>query len=177
VTALFADIKGSMDLMEELDPEEARAMVDPALRLMIDSVHHYNGYLDRWKHILPTSWLPPGIRYRGRSSCLGSTKEKVRSAATVVVASQADASARLLVLAKSAADYATLRSDVAAAGGNVVGELPELNLLVVIAPDRSTVRMIAGSPYSAGIARDRIRQLTPGKALCLVKTLYLQIGV
>ena len=56
------------------------------------------------------------------------------TAATVIVASQADASARLLVLAKSAADYATLRSDVAAAGGNVVGELPELNLLVVIGP-------------------------------------------
>ena len=45
VTALFADIKGSMDLMEELDPEEARAIVDPALRLMIDSVNHYNGYI------------------------------------------------------------------------------------------------------------------------------------
>ena len=45
VTALFVDIKGSMDLMEELDPEEARAIVDPALRLMIDSVHHYNGYI------------------------------------------------------------------------------------------------------------------------------------
>jgi uncharacterized membrane protein YvbJ len=29
VTALFADIKGSMELMEGLDPEEARAMVDP----------------------------------------------------------------------------------------------------------------------------------------------------
>jgi len=45
VTALFADIKGSMDLMEELDPEEARALVDPALRLMIESVHHYEGYI------------------------------------------------------------------------------------------------------------------------------------
>jgi hypothetical protein len=31
VTALFADIKGSMELMEDLDPEEARAIVDPAL--------------------------------------------------------------------------------------------------------------------------------------------------
>jgi class 3 adenylate cyclase len=30
VTALFADIKGSMQLMEDLDPEEARAIVDPA---------------------------------------------------------------------------------------------------------------------------------------------------
>ena len=32
VTALFADIKGSMELMEDLDPEEARAIVDPALQ-------------------------------------------------------------------------------------------------------------------------------------------------
>jgi len=45
VTALFADIKGSMDLIEDLDPEEARAIVDPALRLMIDAVHHYDGYV------------------------------------------------------------------------------------------------------------------------------------
>src|SRR5689334_14832390 len=35
VTALFADIKGSTELMEDLDPEEARAIVDPALKLMM----------------------------------------------------------------------------------------------------------------------------------------------
>jgi class 3 adenylate cyclase/tetratricopeptide (TPR) repeat protein/ribosomal protein L40E len=45
VTALFADIKGSMDLMEDLDPEEARAIVDPALKLMIDATHRYGGYI------------------------------------------------------------------------------------------------------------------------------------
>jgi len=45
VTALFADIKGSMELMEDLDPEEARAIVDPALKLMIDSAHRYDGYI------------------------------------------------------------------------------------------------------------------------------------
>ena len=45
VTTLFADIKGSMDLEEELDPEEARAIVDPALKLMIDAVHHFDGYV------------------------------------------------------------------------------------------------------------------------------------
>src|SRR4051794_40077216 len=32
ITALFADIKGSMDLIEPLDPEEARAIIDPALQ-------------------------------------------------------------------------------------------------------------------------------------------------
>jgi class 3 adenylate cyclase/tetratricopeptide (TPR) repeat protein/ribosomal protein L40E len=45
VTALFADIKGSMELMEDLDPEAARAIVDPALKLMIDAVHRYGGYV------------------------------------------------------------------------------------------------------------------------------------
>src|SRR6516225_8044536 len=45
VTMLFADIKGSLELMEDLDPEEARAIVDPALKLMIDAVHHYEGYV------------------------------------------------------------------------------------------------------------------------------------
>src|ERR1700751_582211 len=45
VTALFADIKGSMELMEDLDPEEARAIVDPALKLMIDAAGRYGGYV------------------------------------------------------------------------------------------------------------------------------------
>lgn len=45
VTALFADIKGSTELMRDIDPEEARAIVDPALKLMIDSVQRYDGYI------------------------------------------------------------------------------------------------------------------------------------
>ena len=45
VTALFADIKGSTELMEDLDPEEARAIIDPALKLMIDAAHRYDGYI------------------------------------------------------------------------------------------------------------------------------------
>jgi len=35
ITILFADIKGSMSLIEELDPEEAQAFVDPALQRML----------------------------------------------------------------------------------------------------------------------------------------------
>jgi class 3 adenylate cyclase len=42
---LFADIKGSMELIEDLDPEEARRLVDPALELMMDAVHRYEGYV------------------------------------------------------------------------------------------------------------------------------------
>jgi class 3 adenylate cyclase len=45
VTALFADIKGSTELIEHLDPEDARALVDPVLRLMIEAAHRYGGYI------------------------------------------------------------------------------------------------------------------------------------
>src|SRR6266849_5959240 len=45
VTALFADIKGSTELMEDLDPEAARAIIDPALKVMIEAVRHYDGYV------------------------------------------------------------------------------------------------------------------------------------
>jgi class 3 adenylate cyclase/tetratricopeptide (TPR) repeat protein len=45
VTALFADIKGSTELEQDLDPEAARAIIDPALKLMIAAVHRYDGYV------------------------------------------------------------------------------------------------------------------------------------
>jgi class 3 adenylate cyclase len=45
VTALFVDIKGSTELEQDLDPEEARAIVDPALKLMIEAVDRYDGYI------------------------------------------------------------------------------------------------------------------------------------
>jgi class 3 adenylate cyclase/tetratricopeptide (TPR) repeat protein len=45
VTAIFVDITGSTKLEQDLDPEEARAIIDPALRLMIDAVRRYDGYV------------------------------------------------------------------------------------------------------------------------------------
>jgi len=45
ITALFADTKGSTELMRDLDPEEARAIVDPLLQLMMAAVHRYGGYV------------------------------------------------------------------------------------------------------------------------------------
>jgi class 3 adenylate cyclase len=42
---LFADIDDSMELIEDLDPEEARAIIDPALKIIIDATRHYHGYV------------------------------------------------------------------------------------------------------------------------------------
>src|SRR5271156_5047851 len=43
ITVLFADIQGSMDLLESLDPEDARRLVDPALELMVEVVRRFDG--------------------------------------------------------------------------------------------------------------------------------------
>ena len=45
VTALFVDIMDSTELGQNLDPEEARAIIDPALGLMIDAARRYDGYV------------------------------------------------------------------------------------------------------------------------------------
>src|SRR5262249_29849296 len=45
ITALFADIQDSTALIESLDPEAARRLIDPALQLMMDAVHRYEGFV------------------------------------------------------------------------------------------------------------------------------------
>src|SRR5262245_4233608 len=45
ITALFADIKDSTALIEGFDPETARGLIDPALQLMMDAVHRYEGFV------------------------------------------------------------------------------------------------------------------------------------
>jgi class 3 adenylate cyclase len=45
ITALFADIKGSMELIENLDPEQARNIIDPALKVMIEAMQRYGGHV------------------------------------------------------------------------------------------------------------------------------------
>jgi class 3 adenylate cyclase len=43
VTVLFADLKGSMELLADRDPEEARKLLDPVLEHMMEAVHRYEG--------------------------------------------------------------------------------------------------------------------------------------
>jgi class 3 adenylate cyclase len=45
ITALFADIKGSMELIEDLDPEQARNIIDPALIVMGEAIRRYGGHV------------------------------------------------------------------------------------------------------------------------------------
>jgi class 3 adenylate cyclase len=47
VTVLFADLKGSMELLADRDPEEARKLLDPVLDRMIEAVHRYEGTVNQ----------------------------------------------------------------------------------------------------------------------------------
>src|SRR5882724_7141672 len=47
VTVLFADIKDSTELIKDLDPEAAQQLLDPALRIMMDAVHRFEGTVNQ----------------------------------------------------------------------------------------------------------------------------------
>jgi class 3 adenylate cyclase/tetratricopeptide (TPR) repeat protein len=47
VTVLFADLKGSMEMLADRDPEEARKLLDPVLEHMMDAVHRYEGTVNQ----------------------------------------------------------------------------------------------------------------------------------
>jgi class 3 adenylate cyclase/predicted ATPase len=47
VTVLFADVKGSMELLADRDPEDARKILDPVLEHMMEAVHRYEGTVNQ----------------------------------------------------------------------------------------------------------------------------------
>src|SRR5262245_50232422 len=47
VTVLFADLKGSMELLADRDPEDARRILDPVLEQMMEAVHRYEGTVNQ----------------------------------------------------------------------------------------------------------------------------------
>ncbi len=47
VTVLLADLKGSMELLADRDPEESRQLLDPVLTHMMEAVHHYEGTVNQ----------------------------------------------------------------------------------------------------------------------------------
>jgi hypothetical protein len=61
VTVLFADLKGSTELIADLDPEAAQQLLDPALHHMMEAVHRYEGTVNQ---------VLGGPGYAGRAAVL-----------------------------------------------------------------------------------------------------------
>src|SRR5712664_4133068 len=47
VTVLFADLRGSLELLADRDPEDARKLLDPVLECMMEAVHRYEGTVNQ----------------------------------------------------------------------------------------------------------------------------------
>jgi len=71
VTVLFADLKGSMELLADRDPEEARRILDPVLERMMEAVHRYEGTVNQVMGdggVTPFSWTGRGLNTVADSS-------------------------------------------------------------------------------------------------------------
>jgi hypothetical protein len=66
VTVLFADLKGSMELLADRDPEDARALLDAVLDRMMEAVHRYEGTVNQV--IMHSEPAMPPSRFRTPST-------------------------------------------------------------------------------------------------------------
>jgi class 3 adenylate cyclase len=86
VTVLFADLKGSMELLADRDPAEARKLLDPVLERMMEAVHRYEGTVnqvmgDGIRRSLARPWLTKitrSARATRRSGCRRQCSDTLR---------------------------------------------------------------------------------------------------
>src|SRR4029453_3778003 len=71
VTVLFADVRGSMELLTDRDPEEARKVLDPVLQHMMEAVHRYEGTVSQvmGDGIMAPLGAPPAHEYPPLREC------------------------------------------------------------------------------------------------------------
>lgn len=74
VTVLFADLRGSTDLIQALDPEAAMGQLDPAVRLMVDAVEQFGGVVNKQQGdgIMALFGVPNACEDHAVRACLAS---------------------------------------------------------------------------------------------------------
>jgi hypothetical protein len=81
VTVLFADLKGSMELLADRDPEEARKLLDPVLELMMGAVHRHEGTVNQvmGDGIMALFGVPIAHEDHAVRACYAALRMQVRS--------------------------------------------------------------------------------------------------
>src|SRR6266566_2560807 len=101
VTVLFADLKGSMELLADRDPEEARAILDPVLELMMEAVHEYEGTVNQvmGDGIMALFGAPVALEDHAVRACLAGLRmqEAARRHADTLARSSDSAAVRIRV--------------------------------------------------------------------------------
>src|SRR5437879_396586 len=69
VTVLFADLKGSLELLADRDPEDARALLDTVLERMMEAVHRYEGTVNQVMGDGIMALFGAPLAQIGRASC------------------------------------------------------------------------------------------------------------
>jgi len=71
VTVLFADVKGSMDLAEQVDPEEWHRILDRFFRILADGIHRFEGTVNQYTGdgIMAIFGAPIAHEDHGRRAC------------------------------------------------------------------------------------------------------------
>src|SRR5262249_26079207 len=98
VTVLFADVKGSMDLAEHLDPEEWHKILDGFFQILTDGVHRFEGTVNQYTGdgIMALFGAPIAHEDHARRGCLAvlHLRESLRTYADEVRRTHAVASRR-----------------------------------------------------------------------------------
>jgi class 3 adenylate cyclase len=76
VTVLFADLKGSMELLADRDPEEVRKILDPVVERMMEAVHRYEGTVNQVMAM--GSWRCSARRWRTRITPCGRVPRRMQ---------------------------------------------------------------------------------------------------
>jgi len=101
VTVLFADLKGSMELLADRDPEEARSILDPVLELMMNAVHEYEGTVNQvmGDGIMALFGAPVALEDHAVRACLAGLRmqEAARRHADTLARNSDSASVRIRV--------------------------------------------------------------------------------
>src|SRR5437867_3163830 len=101
VTVLFADLKGSMELLADRDAEEARSILDPVLELMMNAVHEYEGTVNQvmGDGIMALFGAPVALEDHAVRACLAGLRmqEAARRHADTLARSSDSASVRIRV--------------------------------------------------------------------------------
>jgi double zinc ribbon protein/adenylate/guanylate cyclase family protein len=96
VTVLFADLKGSMELLADRDPEEARKILDPVLEQMMEAVHRYEGTVNQvmGDGIMALFGAPLAHEDHAVRACYAALKPTATSASASSTGARASASRR-----------------------------------------------------------------------------------
>ncbi|HKA28590.1 MAG TPA: hypothetical protein VKH82_04375 [Candidatus Binatia bacterium] len=92
VTVLFADVKGSMELAEQLDPEDWHRIMDRLFQVLAEGVHRFEGTVNQSR--ATASWQSSARRWRTRITRSGRTTRRcisARSSAATCTTSAASA--------------------------------------------------------------------------------------